>query len=63
MLQHFVEQPRIHPDVVFDPGKEARIARNRILEPVQHQIDHISHAGFNYFYSSYSGSNAVWPTL
>ena len=47
-----MEQSRIHPDerfevfVVFDPVKGSRIARNRLLEPVQRRIDHIRLAGF-----------------
>ena len=41
-----------HPDerfevfVVFDPVKGSRIARNRLLEPVQRRIDHIRLAEF-----------------
>ena len=48
-----MEQLRIHPDerfeifVVFDPVKRYRIARNRLLQPVQRRIDRIRLAGFN----------------
>ena len=49
-----MEQLWIHPDerfevfVVFDPVKGSYIARNRLLEPIQRRIDHISLAEFNF---------------